>query len=74
MRINKWHVWVEGPRIKDRPRAARKSVARAVEEHWILVDGDLFDSLEMLAAKRRTTVNRLVDTAINEILDRYGAP
>jgi hypothetical protein len=65
MRISKWH--------ESRGRARRTSKGTnqtpATELHWIAIDGALFERLEAIATARRCSVVRLVDRAINTILD-----
>jgi predicted HicB family RNase H-like nuclease len=71
MRISKWH---DRGRADGKPRKSRRDAnGRSVtESHWIVVDGELFERLESMAKSRRTTVNRLVDGALNAIL-AHGA-
>lgn len=73
MRISKWH---ETQRKSTTRKALRRDNYRrqpagfAVEAHYISIDGDAFERIERVAKKRRTSITRLVDSAINWMLDR----
>lgn len=66
MRVSKWH---------DAPRGKRsvKGKAASDETHYIAVDGRCYELLCAAARARRITVDRLLDDAINYLLDRGGA-
>lgn len=73
MQISKWH---EGARKRVARRAAYRVPRRqrvATESHYVSIDGEAFERIERLARKRRTTIDRLMDAAINWMLDREAA-
>jgi hypothetical protein len=63
MRISKWH---DAPRGKRHAKGGRASS----EVHYIAIDGRAYELLCIEARARRITVDRLLDDAINYLLDR----
>jgi hypothetical protein len=45
----------------------------SIEAHYISIDGEAFERIERIAKRRRTTIDRIVDAAINWMLDREAA-
>lgn len=41
--------------------------------HYIEIDAEAFDRIELIATRRKTTVARLIDAAINWMIDREAA-
>lgn len=70
MRIAKWHE-TRGKRLGERANSRRKTTPeRDVITHYIEIDGEAYERLCVAARARRITVHRLVDDAINFLLNR----
>jgi hypothetical protein len=71
MRISKWHE--AGGKAKPSRATKGRTHRPLVISHWIEVDAYAFERIETAAKARRISISRLVDQAINLILDREGA-